>query len=285
MLRHGLWAMAILIVGCGGPVPTQTATPSQPAAPSPTVAPPPADAVLLRLSHVPTMHPYPGQTVEPPAKFTLFGDRTAVFVSRQAFGTNSTQLELAKAQLSPEQANQLIAFALDEGGLATAHGYYPGPSISDADNTVFELHLDGDDKVVTAYALDSSDENAPDRAERAALAGLEARLANFETEVAAGGATSLGEFVPEAYLVTLDEPFGPEPGPDGTRPWPWDDLSPDDFHDTNAEGDRTRVLTADQAAQIAEPPLSAPNDYYVVAPDGGYALIRLRPLLPDEVAE
>jgi len=228
------------------------------------------------------MHPYPGQTVEPPAAFTLFGDRTAVFVSRQVFGANSTQLELSKAQLSTEQANELIAFALDEGGLASARAHYPGPPISDAENSVFELHVDGNDKVVTAYALNPDGEDEPDRV---ALAGLEARLENFEAEVATGGATSLGEFLPEAYLVTLGKLFGPEPGPDVTRPWPWEDLSPDDFTGRNADGERTRQMTADQAAKIAESPLSAPNDYYVVDPGGGYALIRLRPLLPDEVAE
>jgi hypothetical protein len=89
----------------------------------------------------------------------------------------------------------------------------------------------------------------------------------------------LGRFEPEAYLVTLDQPFGPEQQP---RDWPWADLAPGDFRLAQA-GWRQAVITRAQAVRLGDPLNSLPDNLVVRAPDGALYLLRIRPLLPDEL--
>lgn len=172
----------------------------------------------------------------------------------------------------------LIEFAVGPGGLASAREHYGDVPIFDDVTTNFEVNAPRVGNRVAVYALGYTGDDVPDAAERMAFEALAEELRGFGAEVAAGNAEDLGPFEPQAYRVTLDEPFGPL---EANREWPWDDLRPDDFEPDG--GYRVRVVTADQAAAIADPPTSAPDTIVVRAPDGAEYLIRLRALLPDEV--
>jgi hypothetical protein len=65
--------------------------------------------------------------------------------------------------------------------------------------------------------------------------------------------------------------------------WPWEDLAPADFK-SDQSGFLTRIVTRAQAEIAIDVPVSAEiGDPIVVGPDDVRYLIRVRPLLPDEV--
>jgi hypothetical protein len=234
--------------------------------------------VVLRMSITGGLR-YPGATVEPPPKFTLYGDGRVIYALEHAAPDGSTAIELRRARLTEEQIAAIVEYALGPGGLASARERYEDVPIADDVTTNFEVHALGGNKTVAVYALGYSDPDVPDAAARATFQALAEALRDFGQEVVAGNAEDLGAFEPEAYLVTLDQPFGPL---EANREWPWNDLQPADF-ELNNSGYRLRIVTAEQAAAIADPPTSAPNDIVVRGPDGPEYLIRVRPLLPDEV--
>ncbi len=227
------------------------------------------------------MAPYPGGTVELPPWFTLYADGRAIYLDYVLGTLEGTSIGIRHAQLSDDQVNDLITFALDDGGLADARGYYgDNDAATDQDNTVFELRSGRGDRRVVAYGLGDSSTNNPDAAIRTKLELLARRLQNFSTDIANGGGEDLGEYEPEAYLVTLDSPFGPPPNPDNVREWPWADLEPSDFLTLP---DEARQLTPEQTAELSNEPLAAPDDLFVAQTEGGISLVRIRALLPDEV--
>lgn len=283
--------LILLVVGCSSiefPTPTIMPTDSELATPPPvTTGPSPSQLiahpsgptdVVLRMSITGGLR-YPGATVESPPTFTLYGDGRTIYTIERPGLHGSIVIELRQARLTEEQMAALVENALGRGGLTNARGRYEDVPIADDVTTNFEIHALGVDKTVAVYALGYSGDDVPDAPARAAFEMLAAGLRDFGDEVAAGNAEDLGVFEPEAYRVTLDQPFGPL---EANREWPWDDLQPDDFEPDNS-GFRLRVVTAEQAAAISDPPTSAPNDLVVVAPDGVEYLIRLRPLLPDEM--
>lgn len=222
---------------------------------------------------------YPGATVEPPPAFTLYGDGRVIYATERSGPDGTPVTELRQARLTEEQVAALIENALGPGGLATARERYADVPFADDVTTNFEVHAAGYDKRVAVYALGYSEDGMPDAAARLAFEELNDALRSFGAEVAAGNAEDLGEYEPEAYRVTLDQPFGELAA---NREWPWPDLKPDDFGRDDS-GFRVRILTAEQAAAIAEPPMSAPNDVVVRAADGTEYLVRLLALLPDQV--
>ena len=175
----------------------------------------------------------------------------------------------------------MITFALEDGGLADANSYYDdNEAATDQANTVFELRYPGVDKRVLAYALGDTSSNNPDAAIRSKLERLARRLQNFGADIANGGGEDLGAYEPDAYLVTTETPPGPLPNPEAVSEWPWSDLQPSDFE---TQPDQARQLTPEQAFQLTDKPLAAPNDLFVAGPDGGVFLFRIRALLPDQV--
>jgi hypothetical protein len=221
---------------------------------------------------------YPGATVEAPPTFTLYGDGRVIYTIERPRQDDSPAIELRQARLTEEQIAALVENALGPGGLATAREHYGDVPLADDVTTVFEVHAHGVDQTVAVYALGYSGDDVPDTAARVAFRELAEGLVNFGAEVSAGNVEDLGAFEPETYRVTLDEPFGEL---QADRDWPWDDLEPADFE--FQRGYLVRVVTAEQAAAISDPPTAAPNDIVIVAPDRNEYLVRVRALLPDEV--
>ena len=158
MLRWASVVMTALVVvaGCSTQVEqTMESIPSADSTQSPTPTPiADAERVLLRLSTEPTMAPYPGGTVERPPWFTLYDDGKAIYVDYEIGTQVGTEISLKQAQLSQDQVDDLITFALEDGGMAEANGYYRDDrAATDQDNTVFDLHTDNVDKRVLAYGL------------------------------------------------------------------------------------------------------------------------------------
>jgi hypothetical protein len=256
-----------------------TSSPSAVATPSPQPTPN-ENEVVLRLSRQATLAPAPGRTVEPPAMFTLYADGRAIYVDYVVTERDGTVVSLQQAQLSEDQVSELIAFALADGGLSEARTAYPDAPISDAGNTIFEVHGAGVDKQVLVNALGYTGDNDPDEEIRTKLEFLAIRLENFGSDVANGGGADLGEYEPEAYLITLDSYPGPAPNRDDVRGWPWPDLDLGDFVMSDAAA---RQLTPEQTLALVEDPLAAPDNLIVETPDGGSSFVRIRPLLPDEI--
>ena len=262
-------ALMLLLGGCSVAEPSPPKQIAHPSGPT---------DVVLRISISGGLR-YPGTTFEWPPTFTLYGDGLVIYSIDRPGPTGEPNLELRQARVTEEQIAALVQSALARGGLANARERYGDVPIMDDVTTTFEVHAAGLDKTVAVYALGYSGPGVPDAAARAAFEELAERLRGFSDDVAAGNAQDLGVFEPEAYLVTLDQPFGPM---EANRDWPWEDLHPDAFELDG--GHRVRVVTAEQAAAMANPPQSAPNDFVALAPDGVEYLIRVRPLLPDEAA-
>lgn len=263
----GRWSVALLaacLAGCWCPV---TPTPD----PNTLSHATGARDVLLRMSVVGGL-PNPALTLEPPPRFTLYGDGRIIHTVTHESEDGTYTSEQRLAELPADRVNTLLANALGPGRLATAADSYRDVEVFDAVSTVFEIHAGGTDKTVSVYALGLADETAPSRCDRAGFRGLVDRL-----EEAMAEATDLGRFEPTAYEVTIAPPFGDaQPNAD----WPWPDLSPADF--TAAQLDeRVRVLSAEQGVAVMN--LGIAHDLVMTAPDGENYMIRIRPLLPDEL--
>jgi hypothetical protein len=125
-----LGAAALLAVACASPtiVPTAvpTATPavaspvsSEPLPPSPMDHPTGATDVVLRLENVPSMAPYPGDTLQEGTLFTLYGDGHLIY-SEQPSAEGPA--ELRHVQLSNDELDAVLAETL--AALGPARGVY-----------------------------------------------------------------------------------------------------------------------------------------------------------------
>ena len=90
--------------------------------------------------------------------FTLYGDGTMIFRNPAleppaAQGSVMTQNPMRTAKLSEEQIQNLLAFALTEGGLAGARDSYENMQVADASTAIFTIAADGITKKVSVYAL------------------------------------------------------------------------------------------------------------------------------------
>lgn len=223
---------------------------------------------------------YPGATVEEPPIFTLYGDGLVIYAAPAPPQRDlAARYDLHQARLDDAQIAALVEFALDDAGLAAARDYYGEVPIADDVTTTFEIQGAGFDKTVAVYALGYSGDGTPDLGARGRFQSLADQLRGFKALVESGEAIGLGAFEPEAYRVTLDQPFGPDAEP---RDWPWPDLMLGDFKPTQG-GWQTAVVSPDQAKTLADPVNSAPDNLVVRAPDSENYLVRIRPLLPDEV--
>lgn len=263
----GRWSVALtclLLVGCGGPVlPTATPSPLSHAAG--------ARDVVLRMS-VGGGLPYPGKTIEETPEFTLYGNGRVIRVAEQTSADGTVTSELRKGQLSAEAVDSILRMALNEGGLATAKEQYADVEIFDAATTRFEIHAGDFDRVVRVYALGIVDDSAPSARERAAFRDLVGRL-----KETGANAADLGVFEPEAYRVTLADPY-PELQPNAD--WPWPELVPADFAQ-DSSGARTRIMTTAQGEAVMS--LGITHDLVTRGPDGRMYMIRIHQLLPDEM--
>jgi hypothetical protein len=294
MARFLALAMSgLIVVACTGPVPPTTPPTGAPTVPTvvPSVLPSPAataspsDApaagdVALRMTVGGGLR-YPGATVEPPPLFTLYGDGLLLYtvIADVPDSVLSIRYELVQARLTADQSAALIEFALTDGGLATARAVYSDVPVADDVTTTFLIRLGSTSKAVAVYALGYDGPDVPDREARRQFERLADELREFGGRVGAGEVEGLGAFEPEAYEVTLDRPIHEEIV---AVPWPWPDLAPRDFVQVNG-GLSQAVITQAQAARLSDPVNDVTDDLVLAGPDGVDYLVRIRPLLPDQV--
>lgn len=218
--------------------------------------------------------------------FTLYGDGTVVFVSTAAISEPAqngpaTGQPIRTTRLGEPRIQELLAFALADGGLAIARERYDNPLVADAPTAVFEIHAAGDAKTVSVMALGLDGRPDADSAVKAALARLGERLRNFDP----GGSPGSAPYIPSAYRGVLTEAGGVRGV--NVRGWPWPSLTPADFRppaDANMIQQRIRVLTPDEAAEIGVQGYEngIQGGLWFRGPDDVPYSFVLRPLLPDE---
>jgi hypothetical protein len=217
--------------------------------------------------------------------FTLYGDGTVVFrnpalEAPPAQGSVFVANPLRTAKLSEEQIQDLLVYALAEGGLAGARPTYNNDMVADASTALFTIEAGGIKKTVSIYALGMELDGGADAPARAAFRKLADRLADFDQ----GGSIETAVYQPTAYRGVLFESQGVT-APD-VRDWPWPDLTTADFKpdaDPNGNQFPHRVMTA------AEVDLLGVTDYLggfqnlvLRGDDAKMYTMALRPLLPGE---
>ena len=100
--------------------------------------------------------------------FTLYGDGTVVFrnpahrATAAASAPSSRSARSARCKLTEDQIQEVLAFALGDGGLGVARASYENQMISDASTSVFTVDAGGIKKTVSVYALGMDIEGIPD---------------------------------------------------------------------------------------------------------------------------
>jgi hypothetical protein len=287
---------AATVVACSASAPATGAPSSSPTPPtsSPTlppvgiVHPTGATDVVLRFDEAGGFVPVEFLAAHVPY-FTLYGDGTVVFVQSAApaeapddgIGRGNP---LRTGKLTEAQVQDLLEFALGDGGLAIARADYQNPLVADAPTAIFEINADGATKKVSVVALGMDDQQpGPDTAIKTSLAKLGERLRDFDR----GGSLSSAAYTPAGYRAVLTDASGGAGGP--VRPWPWPAITMEEFAfpaDASALRQGTRVMTPDELDAIGIEGLEngVQSGVYVTGPDGkAYSLV-IRPLLPDETA-
>ncbi len=226
---------------------------------NPTVVPSPsidgilhptgADEVVLRFEEAGGFTPPEWQAARLPY-FTLYGDGRVVFVQTTAEqparqDNVSVGLPVRTGTLGEEQVQELLAFALADGGLAVAREIYDNPMVADAPSSLFTVNADNDSKTVSVMALGLESQPGPDTAVLKRLATLGERLRNFDQ----GGAIPSDPYEAAAYRGVILE----QQGLTGVKlaDWPWTDVEPADFKlpaDASSLQQGTALLTPGQAA-------------------------------------
>jgi hypothetical protein len=222
-------------------------------------------------------------------QFTLYGDGTVVFVSSNEVLPERndgviTGQPIKTATLTEAQVQDLLEYALRDGGLGAARADYQNPLVADAPTAVFTVNADGATKTVSVVALgmDDPQPNA-DTAIKKALGELGTRLRDF----GAGGSLGGTPFAAAAYEGVLTA----QDGLDGVqfRDWPWADLTPADFvvpNDPNVLPQGRATLTPEQAAALGVDGYEngIGGGVYLRDDDGKTYTFVLRPVLPDDAA-
>lgn len=223
--------------------------------------------------------------------FTLYGDGRVIFQQLQTTFPEAGPDGITRnspwrtAQLDAGQVEELLTYALTQGGLGTARDNYGDVTLIDAGNTIFTIDAGGLDKTVTITALGMEPTGGPDDAARASFQQLAERLRDFDE----GGTISTDVYVPTAYRGVLIErevdPAVPGPSP---LAWPWPDLTVADFpvgDGVSAPGFPHKTLTTDEVAALnLGDALGGASGLIVEAPNGKTYTVVLRPLLPEESA-
>ena len=287
-------AIALAAAGCATPAATDApgvspspsmSSGSPAAAPDVIAHPTGTDEIVLRFDEAGGFVPAEFFAAHVPY-FTLYGDGTVVFVSTAAItepaqNGPSTGQPIRTTRLGEPRIQELLAFALTDGGLAIARERYDNPQVADAPTAVFEIHAADDSKTVSVMALGMDARPDADSAVKAALARLGERLRDFDPGASLGSAP----YIPPAYRGVLTEAGGVQGV--NVRGWPWPSLTPADFRppaDPNVIQQRIRVLTPDEAAAIGVQGYQNGIQgglWYRGPDDVPYSFV-LRPLLPDE---
>ena len=245
-----------------------------------------ADDVILRLDEGGgLMMRGASDTLVPP--FTLFGDGTVVFRNPMlepppAAGPVFRQNPMRTAKLDEEQIQDLLEFAVTEGGLGAAKLQYDNPMIADAGTAIFIIKAGGLDKTVNVYALGLNDAGVPDLPARAQFQKLSERLTNFDQN----GTFATDVYVPTAYRGVLIDTGG-FPG-EAPIAWPWPDIRPADFKGDVVNGEPLkRVMTPEELEVLGIDGIEGGfQGLTIVDPDDPAKTYTFatRPLLPGEDA-
>jgi hypothetical protein len=229
-------------------------------------------AIVLRMFHGGGFVPQAIAFIETP-RFTLYGNDVAVFRAPVPPDADiaAPRPAFQCLQLTPEQVDELLTFALEEGGLADAATDYPNPNITDVGSTVFTIDAGGVDKTVSVFALGFDMAPEDQLEDRAGFVTLAALLADF-------GASVEGEVdmaVP-AYAAMLEADASDVP--QEPTAWPWADVLPEDF----VLGDPSTevILAADQVSAVTTVPNGGQAFIPVTSPEGEPLVLSVRPLLP-----
>ena len=290
-------AMAAILAACGGAA-SPSPAPSVGATPGPMTTPegsPPIDHatgardVVLRFDEGGGFVAPSFLAVQVPY-FSLYGDGAVIYrpaaepLIEQVQGDPLRFPPLHVARMTEPQVQDLLRFALGDGGLALARASYENQMVADAPTATFSVRAGGLDKTVSVYALGMEAEPGPDSAIRKQMATLGERLRAFDAEVAAGRATEVGRYAPDRFRATLFESGGALTQP---RNWPWPTFGPDAFAQPPAGqfGLPSRVVSGLEAGMVRVKEIAGgASGISVVAPNGGKVYeLGLRPLLPDEV--
>lgn len=220
--------------------------------------------------------------------FTLYGNGIVVFQPKaetfpepDAAGIPHS-VPWRAARLDEGQIQDLLEFALGQGGLGTARDVYLEGGVADVPNTVFTIRAGGLDKTVVVNALSGEAAAGPDAAARAAFFKLAERLGDFDH----GGSISTDVYQPEAYRGVLT-PRDPDPAVSPLA-WPWPSVKPADFKEGSNDGSGGVVLPhrSMTAAEIdalgVKDTVGGLQNVILKAPDGKTYGLTVRPLLPDE---
>ncbi len=222
------------------------------------------------------MAPYPGDTFQEGPPFTLYGDGHLIYSEPPS---REGPTELLHVQLSNDEVDALLADALV--ALGPARGVYDDVPGYDFGWTHFTVNAGGASKVVQVYGIDSLDYAGSDPAGFTALGALKTSLLEYGSTCGNGEAECLGDYQPLAYRATLVSPWWTDDEAPTNAEWPWPDLDSTDFVTGNAE--LAKTMDASQAAAVIDQGVA--NSMTARAPDGEVYVIRIRPLLPDEVSD
>jgi hypothetical protein len=195
-------------------------------------------------------------------------------------GSVATFNPLRTAKLSEEQIQDLLVYALGEGGLAIARANYENNMVADASTAVFTVHAGGVDKTVSVYALGMDTQGGADAPARAAFQRLSARLTDFDQ----GGTFETAVYRAQGYRAVLMDATGIQ-APD-VRAWPWSDLTVSDFKpdaDPNGVQFPHRTMTPAEIEPLAVKAFEGGFQGLVLTgSDKKVYTLSLRPLLPDD---
>jgi hypothetical protein len=214
-------------------------------------------------------------------RFRLYADGTAVY---RGGGEDTSTAPYRFVQLGDKDFEDLLAFALDDGGLRGAEPQYFGNG-DDAGSTRLALHAGFMDEAASVDVVieplsgsgstDRFGNPIRDLARRERLEALAVTLSDFDGWLASRG--DAGEpFAPEAYAAAILDQRGGE----GEAPWPWGDVAPDDFGSAGDSVSLARISPAQAAAAGVGP---GGGDLSIVPfADGLAGSLLVRPLLPGD---
>jgi hypothetical protein len=219
--------------------------------------------------------------------FSLYGDGRVIYRSPQSpepgplpspFSDVIPSALFREGRLGEAEVQDLLAFALETGGLRAAAATYDPGSIADAPSTIFTIHAGGIDKEVTIVAL----EIQPWPTAEPAISGF-LRLAERLDALDVWGKLP-GTYRPAAYRSVLTELTLEQP--QQVHDWPWPDRKPSDWTpptDPRRPSFPSLVLTPNDVAALGIPtPEGGFQNLLLRGPDAKVYAIAVRPLLPDE---
>jgi hypothetical protein len=289
-------ALIAVLAGCGGPFGSPSPGSATPGSPSPggpsgaegdTISHPTGATDLILREEVGGGFVPIGFFATQAPFFSLYGDGTVIYRDETAPlpepGPDGIVRAhpFRRARLAEPQVQELLRFALTEGGLAVARERYDAANVADAPTTIFTIRAGGLAKTVTVYALGLGEPASPDALARRAFLRLDERLRGLIASGSLGGEI----WRPDRWRGTLSESGGAPLGK--PAPWPWPNVAPADFR-ADPGGTvwlpRRTMTPAEVEALGLEGIEGGFHGLELAGPDGKVYLFGLRPLLPDEAA-